>query len=225
MQDWYRMFDYLTDSDLMTDTAAELSLASGIRRKRPDGLAVHWNRRMIRILEFTSCNDSRPDWRETTEQYKTRRYQPLRNRMTELLLPGWSVKIVNFTVGIRGSFAETSWRAALTALGVFEAGVKSLMAELVRQCLTELNELYSTRATALRLRVDAHAWAGRLAEKAGSADSPDDPSKNSSNKPRVSPTGSQISSARRARQNSPRYCFRNRQTTVPQQSHRNSTAR
>jgi hypothetical protein len=186
MQDWYRMFDYLTDGDLMTDTAAELSLASGIRRKRPDGWAVHWNRRMIRILEFTRCNDSRPDWRETTEQYKTGRYQPLRDRMTELLPPGWSVEIVNFTVGIRGSFAETSWRAALTALGVSEAGVKRLMAELVTQCLTELNELYSTRATALRLRVDAHAqhgnsghWAGRLAEKAGSADSADDPSKNS----------------------------------------------
>jgi ribonuclease HI len=88
MQDWYRMFDYLTDGDLMTDTAAELSLASGIRRKRPDGWAVHWNRRMIRILEFTRCNDSRPDWRETTEQYKTGRYQPLRDRMTELLPPG-----------------------------------------------------------------------------------------------------------------------------------------
>ena len=37
MTDWYRMFDYLTDGDLMTNTAAELSLASGIRRKRPDG--------------------------------------------------------------------------------------------------------------------------------------------------------------------------------------------
>jgi hypothetical protein len=41
MPDWYRMFDYLTDGNLMTDTAAELSLASGIRRKRPDGRAVH----------------------------------------------------------------------------------------------------------------------------------------------------------------------------------------
>ncbi len=133
MQDWYRMFDYLTDGDPMTDTAAELSLASSIRRKRPDGWAVHWNRRMIRI------------------------HQPLRDRMTELLPPGWSVEIINFTVGIRGSFAETSWRAALTALGVSEAGVKRLMAELVAQCLMELNELYSTRATALRLRVDAHA--------------------------------------------------------------------
>ena len=95
---------------------------------------MHWNRRKIRILEFARCNDSRPDWRETTEQYKTGRYQPLRDRMTELLPPGWSVEIVNFTVGIRGSFAETSWRAALTALGVSEAGVTRLMAELVIQC-------------------------------------------------------------------------------------------
>jgi hypothetical protein len=157
MTDWYRMFDYLTDGNLMTDTAAELALASGIRRKRPDGWAVHWNRRKIRILEFTRCNDSRPDWRETTEQYKTGRYQPLRDRMTELLPTSWSVEIVNFTVGIRGSFAETILRAALTVLGVSEAGVKRLMAELVTQCLTELNELYSTRATALRRRVDAHA--------------------------------------------------------------------
>ena len=75
-------------------------------------------------------------------------------QMTELLPPGWSVEIVNFTVGIRGLLAETSW---LTALGVSEAGVTRLMTELVTQFLTELNELYSTRATALRLRVDAHA--------------------------------------------------------------------
>ncbi len=41
MQDWYRMFDNLTDNDLMTDTAAELSLASGIRRNgRTDGLCT-----------------------------------------------------------------------------------------------------------------------------------------------------------------------------------------
>ena len=157
MTDWYRMFDDLTDADLMTDTAADLSLASGIRRKRPDGWAVHWNRRRIRILEFTRCNDFRVDWREATEEYKTGRYQPLRDRMTALLPPGWSVEIVNFTVGIRGSFAETSWRAALAELGVSTAGATRLLAELVAQCLTELNELYCTRATALRLRVDAHA--------------------------------------------------------------------
>jgi ribonuclease HI len=155
MGDWYRMCDELVEQDIMTDTGADLNLSSGIRRKRPDGWAVHWGRRLLRILEFTRCNDYRQDWRETTEQYKTGRYQPLRDRMTELLPRGWSVEVVNFTLGIRGSFAETCWTAALTGLGVSEAEVAHLMAALVAQCLAELNELYSTRAAALRLRTDA----------------------------------------------------------------------
>ncbi len=91
MGDWHRMCDELVEQDLMTDTAADLPLASGIRRKRPDGWA---GRRMLRILEFTRCNDYRQDWRETTERYKTRRYQPLRDKMAELLPRGWSVEVV-----------------------------------------------------------------------------------------------------------------------------------
>ena len=155
MGDWHRMCDELVEQDLMTDTEADLPLASGIRRKRPDGWAVHWGRRMLRILEFTRCNDYRQDWRETTEQYKTRRYQPLRDRMAELLPRGWSVEVVNFTLGIRGSFTESCWTAALAGLGVSEAEVVHLMAALVAQCLTELNALYSTRAAALRQKADA----------------------------------------------------------------------
>ncbi len=38
MQDWYRMFDYLTDGDLMTDTAVELSVFGG--NGRSDGLCT-----------------------------------------------------------------------------------------------------------------------------------------------------------------------------------------
>ena len=75
--------------------------------------------------------------------------------MAELLPRGWSVEVLNFTLAIRGSFAETCWTAALTGLGVSEAEVTPLMAALVAQCLTELNELYSTRAAALRQRADA----------------------------------------------------------------------
>ena len=111
---------------------------------------MHWGRRLIQILEFTrlGCNDypGRSDWRETTEEYKTDRYQPLRDKMAGAL----PVEIVNFTLGIRGSYAETRWTAALTALGVSEAGA------LVTHWVTELNELDSTRAAALQQRVDAH---------------------------------------------------------------------
>ncbi len=38
--------------------------------------------------------------------------------MLAALPNGWSVEIINFSLGIRGSFAETQWTAALTALGV-----------------------------------------------------------------------------------------------------------
>jgi hypothetical protein len=108
MPDWYHMFDYLADGDLMTDAAAELSISSCIRRKQLDVWAVHCSQRMIRIIGFTRCNDFRLDWRKTTEQYKSVRDQPLRDKMTELLPPSWSVEIVNFTVGISDSLAETS---------------------------------------------------------------------------------------------------------------------
>ena len=70
MTDWGRMGDELNDQDLATETAADLALTSGIRRKRPDAIAVHWGRRMVRILEFSRVNDFREDWCETVERHK-----------------------------------------------------------------------------------------------------------------------------------------------------------
>ncbi len=42
---------------------------------------MHWGRRRVRILEFTRCNDYRPDWREETEAHKTGNYETLGDRM------------------------------------------------------------------------------------------------------------------------------------------------
>jgi hypothetical protein len=42
-----------------------------------------------------------------TEEYKKARYQPLRDRMLAELQRRWLVEIVNFTLGIHSSFAET----------------------------------------------------------------------------------------------------------------------
>ena len=110
---------------------------------------------MVRILEFSRVNDYREDWCETVERYKSSRYQPLRDIMTEALPRNWSVEQINLTIGIRGSFAETQWTAALASLGVSATGATHLMASLTSQCLTELNELYCTRAAALQQKADA----------------------------------------------------------------------
>ena len=121
------------------------------------GRAVHWGRRRVRALEFIRTNDYRLDWHETTEDYKTERYRPLRDKMAGGLPPPWSVETVCFTLGIRGSYAEAQWATSLAALDVSPAGVVDLrlMTTLVPLCLTELDGLYKTRSTALQQRLDA----------------------------------------------------------------------
>ncbi len=104
--EWSRMCDEITDSDLETATDAERALASGIRRKHTNGRAVHWGRRRVRVLEFTRANDYRLDWHETTEDYKTERYPPLRDKMAVGLPPPGSVETICVTLGIWGSYAE-----------------------------------------------------------------------------------------------------------------------
>ena len=54
--EWSRMWDEMTDRDLetATDADSERALASGIRRKRPDGWAVHWGRRRVLVLRVHS---------------------------------------------------------------------------------------------------------------------------------------------------------------------------
>ncbi len=159
MGDWYRMCDELVEQDLMTDMEADLPLASGIRRKRPDGWAVHWSRRMLRILEFTRCNDYRQDWRETTEQYKPDGTNHCATEWLSCFHAAASTRMVSTG---RKLHAGDTWLVCGDMLdsgtdgpwpsGVSEAAaeVAHLMAALVAQCLTELDKLYSTQAAALR---------------------------------------------------------------------------
>jgi hypothetical protein len=95
---WGRM---CAEQDLETDTEAELAPAPGIRRKLRTGgpgSGLHWGLRVVRLLEFTRCNDYRPDWSETTEEYKTARSRPLSDKMARVLPRDWSVEIVCLTM-------------------------------------------------------------------------------------------------------------------------------
>jgi hypothetical protein len=76
--------------------------------------------------------------------------------MVASLPRGWTVETVCQTIGIHDSYAESQWSVSLMALGISPAcGVSSLMAILVSDCLTKLNELYSVSSTALWQRADA----------------------------------------------------------------------
>jgi hypothetical protein len=72
------------------------------------------------ILEFTRPNDrcALDTYKtENTDTYKTERYTPLRNRLTECL-PGWEVGIRTFTVSILGSYDPDRWYANLIRSGL-----------------------------------------------------------------------------------------------------------
>ena len=145
---WQRAWDELTDVDLEGegwDTDAE----AAIQRKRPDAWAVHWGKRNLLILEFTRPNDRGETALRDTDAYKTDRYTPLKNRLAGHLA-GWTVGILTFTIGIRGSYDLDRWYANLTCFGLTATQTDCLMRELVAQTLTELTDLYSVRYAALQ---------------------------------------------------------------------------
>ena len=146
--EWQRAMDDLSDLDL-DGPDGDPALGAGLLRKRPDGFAINWGRKTVLVLEFTRAFDSRADWHTIVDQHKTGRYTPLRNKLLGCLGLGWSVEIVPFSLGIRGSYDERLWTVALTLFGLQGSKVADLMAELVSRCLEELNELFSVRKAAL----------------------------------------------------------------------------
>ena len=127
----------------------ETDIDAATQRKRPDAWAISWDKKCLLILEFTRPNDRCALAFQNTDTYKTERYTPLRNLLTECL-SGWEVGIQTFTVGVPGSYYPDRWYANLIRFGLTAAQTESLMRELVLQTLTELTELYSVRYAALQ---------------------------------------------------------------------------
>ena len=67
-----------------------------------------------------------------------------------MLLPGWEVEILTFSIGIRGSYNANRWNTNLSLFGLTAAQTERLMQVLVSQTLTELTNLYNTRYAALQ---------------------------------------------------------------------------
>lgn len=151
LDDWQRCMDCLIDNDLELHAEAEdPSHQGGLRRKRPDAVAIHWGQATAYILEFTRPSDSRIDWHTSNDLYKRERYTPLMTKMRSHLTQEWTVEILCFTLGVRGSYHEEEWTRNLTSLGYPADDVPLLMTELVSAALTQLNELYKCRSSALQ---------------------------------------------------------------------------
>ena len=132
------------NEDALEQEEDNIEQGGGLGRKRPDAWAIRWDADTVYILEFTRPFDSAPDWDAATDRYKQRKYQPIRDRISQSL-PTWTVKVLTFTLGTRGSFNEKDWKQNLNLLGVSESDQSRLMAKLVNVCLSELTEVFKTR--------------------------------------------------------------------------------
>ena len=63
---------------------------------------------------------------------------PLGNKLLGCLGLGWSLEIVSFTLGGRGSYDELLWTVALARFGLQGSTIADMMAEFMSLCLEEL---------------------------------------------------------------------------------------
>ena len=147
---WQRMCDDLEDqvSDSLEHDETDPHLAGGLGSKRPDAWAVNWGAAQLYILEFTRPSDTAPDWDTSTDTYKRTKYEPIRNRISSCL-PAWTVEILTFSLGIRGSFNESTWTRNLEVFGVSGLKAERVMLDLIELGLHELSAIYRVRQAAL----------------------------------------------------------------------------
>ena len=86
-------------------------------------------------------NDRAEDALQVTDAKKIARYTPLRDRMVQFL-PGWTIEIQSFVMGIRGSYLPEIWTANLAEFGLKEKKLlfylNFISLELEMRCVNHL---------------------------------------------------------------------------------------
>lgn len=151
---WHRMCDDLIpndNDDPLEQEEDDTNEGGGLGRKRPDAWAIRWDTNTVYILEFTRPYDSQQNWETATDRYKQNKYLPVKNRIRQSL-PAWTVEILTFTMGVRGSYNEVNWETNLSLFGISKPDQGRLMTNLVAVCLDELIEIYQTRNASVAQR-------------------------------------------------------------------------
>ena len=97
---------------------ADISHRPNVASQRPDGVFTDWNHRDLVILEFTRPMDSDLQSLRRADNQKEEKYGRLKSKLEQVLPFGWTVKIVTFSVGARGTIDLERWKQALTTVGV-----------------------------------------------------------------------------------------------------------
>jgi hypothetical protein len=122
---------------------------SALRRKRPDGIAIHWGKRKFYLLEYTRCFDSKPNALADCDTRKVIRYSQLVCKMLEILPQGWTGETLAFSIGIRGSLQTEAWIRNLKCLGIKERSFSQTLDCSVSAALEALGIVFASRSSLL----------------------------------------------------------------------------
>ena len=81
---------------------------SNLARLRPDAVVIRWNKRCLYLLEVTRPYDSRLDFADRPVlRDKLAKYQVVADLLRKVA-PRWSVQVLPFTIGVRGTLDVSS---------------------------------------------------------------------------------------------------------------------
>ena len=101
-----------------------------IERQRPDGIGVDLKDRRVFVIEFVRTDDN-PDALRQALVRKNIKYQPLALQL-RAVLPNYSVELLTFVIGVRGSINEHLWRRNLFIIGLKPETQDTLIQECMR---------------------------------------------------------------------------------------------
>jgi hypothetical protein len=152
---WSREEEHVTSAPRREQEAERTT--QQLRRQRPDGLAINWQKRKLYLLEYTRCFDSRPDALEKNDSRKSDRYSSLLRKILECLGNGWTGDTLPFTMGVRGSVQMNVWVSNMERLGLGQGSMDQVLHASVEAAVEALDIVFTARTASLTssLRADA----------------------------------------------------------------------
>ena len=101
-----------------TGGEAETAHRPNVASQRPDCVFIDWNHEDLVILEFTRPMYSNLQSLRRADSQKEEKYGRSKSKLVQVLPSSWTVKIVTFSVGARGTIDQGRWDQTLTTVGV-----------------------------------------------------------------------------------------------------------
>ena len=136
--------------------ASQYPVPANLARLRPDAVVIRWNRRCLYLLEVTRPYDSRADFANRPAlRDKLAKYQVVADLLRKVA-PRWSVHVLPFTIGVRGTLDVKLWSEHLTTLGLAPSEIPRVLQKVVTTTLSVLDVVYDARTYALRTAAIQH---------------------------------------------------------------------